>query len=278
MRLLKTGKQYSHIYPPIISKELFDACQRVRLNWNKKPFKHGEKEYIFRGLIKCAATGRVVTAETKRNTYVNGKTTEWTYLRVWKHGNTNKRIYVQEEQVLAMLRLDSGLLSEVISYIKSSAKIEQDFHKRRIGELYTEQTKITTRMNRLTDLFLDGDITKGDHEKKRKELVQKRAEIAIEIENHEMADNKFSQHLISLVEMSSGSLETFKGSTATEKRKLLNCVFANLELNGCKLYYTLRPPFDLFIKCTKIGDWWRRRESNPRPSACKADTPKPAPS
>ncbi|MCC8416889.1 MAG: recombinase family protein, partial [Rickettsia endosymbiont of Gnoriste bilineata] len=51
-------------------------------------------------MIKCAATGRVVTAETKKKTYVNGKTTEWTYLRVWQHGNTNKRIYVQEKQVL----------------------------------------------------------------------------------------------------------------------------------------------------------------------------------
>ncbi|WP_341749686.1 hypothetical protein [Candidatus Tisiphia endosymbiont of Sialis lutaria] len=269
MRLLKTGKQYPHIYPPIISKELFDACQRVRLNWNKKPFKYGEKEYIFRGLIKCAATGRVVTAETKKKTYVNGKTTEWTYLRVWQHGNTNKRIYVQEKQVLgevekalAMLYLNPKLLVEVISYIKSSAKIEQDFHKRRIGELYTEQTKITTRMNRLTDLFLDGDITKGEHEEKRKELTQKRTDIAIEIENHEVADDKFSQQLISLVELASGVLETFKGSTATEKRKLLNFVFANLELNGCKLDYTLRPPFDMFIKCREIGEWCTLKDSN----------------
>jgi site-specific DNA recombinase len=276
MRLLKTGKQYPHIYPPIISKELFDACQRVRLNWNRKPFKHGEKEYIFRGLIKCAATGRVVTTETKKKTYVNGKTTEWTYLRVWQHGN--KRIYVQEKQVLgevekvlAMLYLNPKLLVEVISYIKSSAKIEQDFHKRRIGELYTEQTKITTRMNRLTDLFLDGDITKGDHEEKRKELTQKRADIAIEIENHETADDKFSQQLISLVELASGALETFKGSTTTEKRKLLNFVFANLELNGCKLDYTLRPPFDMFIKCSEIGEWWSQGESNPRPFECHSN-------
>ncbi|BFD45486.1 MAG: hypothetical protein DMENIID0002_01320 [Rickettsia endosymbiont of Sergentomyia squamirostris] len=46
MRVLKTKKEYPHIYPPIISKELFDACQAVRLGWNKKPFKYGGKEYI----------------------------------------------------------------------------------------------------------------------------------------------------------------------------------------------------------------------------------------
>ena len=72
MRMLKTGKKYPHIYPPIISKELFDACQQVRLDLKKKPFKYREKEYIFRGLIECAATGRVVTADTKYKTYSNG--------------------------------------------------------------------------------------------------------------------------------------------------------------------------------------------------------------
>jgi hypothetical protein len=33
----------------------------------KKPYKYGEKEYMFRGLIKCAVTGRVVTAETNED-------------------------------------------------------------------------------------------------------------------------------------------------------------------------------------------------------------------
>ncbi len=264
MRLLKNGKEYPHIYQPLISKELFDACQLVRLNWNRKPFKQGEKEYIFRGLIKCAATGRVVTAETKKKTYRNGKSAEWIYLRVWHHDNHNKRIYVQEEKVLQevekvleTLHLDPDLLTEVIAYIKASAKIEQDFHKRRIGELHMQQTKLKTRMDRLTDLFLDGDINKETHEEKRKELIQKRADITKEIENHEIADDKFSERLITLVELASGSLNTFKGSTASEKRKLLNFVFANLELNGHKLDYSLRPPFDMFAKCSKIGEWWR---------------------
>ncbi|MDD9335755.1 MAG: recombinase family protein [Rickettsiaceae bacterium] len=170
MRLLKTKKEYQHIYPPLISKELFDTCQRVRVNWNKKPFKYGEKEYIFRGLIKCAATGRVVTAETKKKTYVNGQTEEWIYLRTWDSNKPDRRIYVKEkiilqkvEKVLTTLHLEPELHSEVISYIKSSAKIEQGFHKMRVGELHTEHTKIKTRMDRLTDLFLDGDISKEYH-------------------------------------------------------------------------------------------------------------------
>ena len=41
-----------------------------------------------------------------------------------------------------------------------------------------------------------------------------------------------------------------------EKRKLIDFVFQNLELKGQKLEFTLRPPFDQFVKCTKNGEWW----------------------
>ena len=144
-----------------------------------------------------------------------------------------------------------------------SADAERGFHKARIGELHTEHTKIKTRLDRLTDLFLDEDITKDVHEEKRKELIQKREKILQEIESHDHADNNFSKCLVSLVELASGAHEMFKGSTAEEKRKLINFVFANLELKGSKLHYSLRPPFDVFAKCGKIDEWRRGGDSNP---------------
>ena len=62
------------------------------------------------------------------------------------------------------------------------------------------------------------------------------------------------------------ALETFKGSTIEGKRKLINMVFANLELKDGKLDFKLRPPFDGFVKCTKIEEWRNREDSNLRPS------------
>ncbi|WP_342271627.1 hypothetical protein [Candidatus Tisiphia endosymbiont of Parasteatoda lunata] len=173
-----------------------------------------------------------------------------------------KIILQKVEKVLATLHLEPELHSEVISYIKASAKIEQGFHKMRIGELHTEHTKIKTRMDRLTDLFLDGDISKEYHEEKRQRLIQKREDIVREIESHNNADDEFSELLINLVELASRALETFKGSTTEGKRKLMNLVFSNLELNGYKLEYSLRPPFDAFVKCTKIEEWHTLEDSN----------------
>jgi len=264
MRMLKTGKKYPHIYPPIISKELFDACQQVRLDLKKKPFKYREKEYIFRGLIECAATGRVVTADTKYKTYSNSTTSCWTYLRAWHPDNLNKKVFVKEEaiikeveQVFRSMQLEPKMLEKVIEYIKSSAKAEQECYQLRIRELHTEHTKIKTRMDKLTDIFLDGDISKEVHEEKREQLITRREEIMQEIEINNRADNNFSKCLIRLVQIASGAFETFKSSTTTEKRKLVNFVFANLKLNGHELDFTLRPLFDTFTKLPKNEKWWR---------------------
>lgn len=81
------------------------------------------------------------------------------------------------------------MLSELISYIKNGAEAEQDFHKFQINILQAEASKIQRRMNRLTDLFLDGDLDKKTYEEKRAQLSKRRREIAKVIENHNNLDD-----------------------------------------------------------------------------------------
>ena len=46
MKVKRTQREYPHIYPPIITKELFDACQLVRLGWIKNHL-NAEKKIIY---------------------------------------------------------------------------------------------------------------------------------------------------------------------------------------------------------------------------------------
>jgi site-specific DNA recombinase len=91
------GRNFPHVYEPLITKELYDACQAVRFGWHKKPFAYGEKDYVFRGLLTCATTGKVVTAYTKVKTYGNGRKAEYTYLMCWNPENPAKKLWVREE-------------------------------------------------------------------------------------------------------------------------------------------------------------------------------------
>jgi site-specific DNA recombinase len=121
-------------------------------------------------------------------------------------------------------------------------------------------------MDKLTDLFLDSDISKEEYETKRQQLTQRREDIIKEISGHDKADDSFAKMLVSLVELASNALETFRGSNLEQKRKLINLVFSNLTLKGEKLDYHLRSPFDMFVKLPKNPEWRTLKDSNLRPT------------
>ena len=61
--------------------------------------------------------------------------------------------------------------------------------------------------------------------------------------------------MIGALKLASEADKVFKGSNLEEKRKLINLGFSNLQLKGQRIVYTLCPPFDVFVKTAKNGEW-----------------------
>jgi DNA invertase Pin-like site-specific DNA recombinase len=114
------GELYPHKYQPLISKQLFDRAQAVFAGHNKKPFRYACKPFAFRGLIKCADCGCVITAERAKGKYnyyscTNGKKTH------------AKRLYIPEEDllkpvysVLKHIKLTDGQIKRLIEGLKQT--------------------------------------------------------------------------------------------------------------------------------------------------------------
>ena len=187
-----------------------------------------------------------MTADTKTKTSADGKITKWVYLRAWSPNNPKQKVHVREDKILKEVQkvfdamyLEPELLEKAVEAIKGSADIEKDHYKEQLKELQAKHTKIKNRLDRLTDLFLDGEFDEDEYREKRKSLEQKRDDIIKGIESNDRADNNFSECLINTLQLASSAGKTFKGSTVEEKRKLIDLVFANLELKGHKLEFTL---------------------------------------
>lgn len=256
------GHVYPHAYEPLISRELFEKCQHVMDSWNKKPFKYAGKEFIFRGLIKCATTGKVVTADQKKRTYKNGKTAQWTYLRCWNPEIPNRKYFVREEkiigqveEVLGMLHIPPDILKEIVAYIRKTDYVEREYFRRHVKELHNKQLKTLQRIDNLMELLMDHVISKDDYNRKRAMLDDELTDIEAQLKGHKAGDDKFKDTLINLVFLASRARETFKSSTIEEKRELVNFLFANLQLRGDKLLYSLNKPFGLFVQVSTLKEW-----------------------
>lgn len=262
MRVQNTGNEYPHVYQPLVSKEIFDACQAVRLGWKKKPFKYGGKEYVFRGLITCSITGRVVTADTKYRERADGTPYQITYLGTYSPADTTKKIWVREDEVLARveevfknLKLAPEDVADIVQYIRTGAAYERDYHKTHLQSLYKEQVSIKAKQDRIMNFWLEGKIAEEDHVEFRKALSVRRDEITREIDLHNHADDKFSERMQDLVKISGNAYAHFQLSTVEGKRRMVNLVFSTLKLRGKNLEFTLRSPFDHFIKTDEMPKW-----------------------
>lgn len=256
------GLTYPHCYEPLISKELFDQCQAVLEGWQKKPFKYAGKEFVFRGLLKCATTGKVVTADEKKKTYKSGKTASWTYLRCWNPKDPEKKQWVREEKVLEQvacvfeaLYIPEDILQHVTDYIRQTDHVEREYLRRHLKELHDQKLKTLAHIDALMELLMDKVICRDDYNRKRAFLDDQLYDIDTELKGHMAGNDGFKEALIDLLFIASGSEATFKGSTIEGKRQLVNFVFANLELKGDKLLYTLNKPFDLFVKVSDLEEW-----------------------
>jgi len=253
---------YPHCYEPIISKDVFDTCQNVMKGWNKKPFKWRGKEFIFRGLLKCASTGRTVTADQKTRIYASGKTAQWTYLRCGNPADHNKIMWVREdavlkqaEMVLKDLRISPEVLKGIYAYLSQIEQTEQAFHVGQTTALQKERQIIQNRQDKLMDLLMDNAIDRKEYDSRKLALRNRQMEIESHITAHRLGDDGFKKALCSQLAVVSEAFDLFNYSTISDKRSVLNFVFANLSLKGDKLLYSFRKPFNQFADCVDLDSW-----------------------
>ena len=257
------GELYPHKYEPLISKELFDKVQQIRLGYHKKPFKYASKPFIFRGLVKCAdeRCGCTITAEIHKGHNYYSCTN---YKRIHP-----KRIYVREEdllspinEVLKNIRLSDEKIQEITEDLKKINQAKNEFHTRSLANLRKEYDLIQTRISNSYDAMADGSITKDMFNKKLKEYKEKQVELEVKMEQYTDADENFYLTANMMLNLAKKAYEIFQVSEVSEKRQLLNFLLQNLKLQGKNLVFELKTPFDTVLQASKCSNLFRGLDSN----------------
>ena len=95
-------------------------------------------------------------------------------------------------------------------------------------------------------------------DKKLKEYKEKQAEIRDEMARYDQADEKFYLTANTVPNLAQKALEIFESSEVSEKQQLLNFLLQNLKLQGKKLLFELKTPFDTVLqanKCSTLLRW-----------------------
>ncbi len=259
------GELHPHVYETLITKELFDACQDVKNDRGRTQAVFKTRyPFIFGGLIKCAVSGRLVSCDRKKERH--------NYLICRKPEDTGKKQWVKEEDVLEQvrdvfraIRVPDTVLAEIINGLKKTHQSEKDFYQTSVKNLRNEEDTINRKLDKLLDMLMEEKITQDMYNRKNNQLIQRRKEIGELLERHNEGDEKFRIAVSTLLTLASRAADIFDRSTIEEKRQLMGYVFSNLELEGGKLRYTLKTPFNHFVDLDDYKKWLLEQDSNLRP-------------
>lgn len=274
MFIKKYNRFYKHKYESLISRDLFDRCQeitqeRAKINNRHQAIQTAKegKDFIFKSLITCATTGRIISSDRKEN-----RTNKNTYLISRNPEDPSKRVYIKEQDVLKeisnvfkSMQIPREMLEEITNHLKNSHEAEKEYHTHKIKELHKQKENCNTKLNKLVDMTLNNLISEEIYQSKKEEITKELNSVKTEIEIHDLANDDFKNLLITAFYLASKSYDLFICSKTEEKRQLINFVFSNILLRGEKLEYTLRKPFDLMVNLNTCSDWLRGQGSNLRP-------------
>ena len=157
---------------------------------------------------------------------------------------------------------------EQFEQVIETAKKSNDSIRKNIKQqkkiLNTELSKIEARINRLQDLYLDGDISKEDYKKKIKEISRSRAIFKEKLNNIDESHLKFYENITTLMGIALNATEIFESSNIDERRQILDFVCQNLQLKDGKLLLKYKKPFDKMVFFKNNSAWLGWRDSNPR--------------
>ena len=249
------GQLQPHNYDALITKDLWDRCQLVMQGSTRATAtRYSAKPFVFRGLLKCAVSGRTVTSDVKKGRHV--------YLICRDPADPAKKMFVPEAEVLDQVKavfrsiqVPQKLLGALLEHMKASHAVENQFHADAVAGLRTELDKIERGLSTLLDMRLDQSITQSEYDKKALELKHRQTEQRMLIEQHSKGRDEFRTTLESLISVASRATEIFERSKIEQKRELMAFVFSNLKLKGKKLEFALRSPFDLMVNRRTYASW-----------------------
>ena len=252
---------YEHKYPRLISRELFNKCQDIRLGRRKTRSKELSRDYIFKGLLHCQNCGCAYSPELKKKK--SGKT--YVYYSCTNAKGICKREYVNENELLKPIlkvldkfaTITQDVQDRLVDELRKNIEAEVEFHKKQVDRIRDEYAKINNKKDRLIEMYLDDEmsITKDIYDKKHQQYNDKLQLLSIELDEHRNADYEYHTTVATLIDVARRARSIFENcSEPIEKRAFLNFLLQNPSVQGKKLYFSIASPFNLVMDLADCPD------------------------
>ena len=257
--MTKDDQLYEGKHEPLISKQLFDEVQEM-LN-QKAHIKKQNIPFAFRGILRCAKCGCLLTASQKK-----GRLTYY-YCTNGKNICDEHKTYLKEEYLSKELVkvFDSLVFDEKIVNLVYRAKLQESqsnlsYLDEAILNLQNRLKTLEERKKALLDSFLDKIVLGGDYKAKSQDIENEIVLINKDLE--ELKTKKSNQDNTTLERIKNFFLapkqmkKEFLSKNPDEKRNVLIDVLWNANIENKKIAnISFKQPYDVLSKIENKSDF-----------------------
>lgn len=256
------GQRYFNAkHKPIISRELYNACQQIiKERSTGKGTKH---DFIYSNLLKCKKCGCYLVGEIKKGKYI------YYHCTGNKGGNCKKGSYIREEKIEASILevLNKFYLSEeTLELVKKCFKEEitkqNSYNEQRLKKLEENINKQKSRLNKLFNLYLDGEVEQTLYKKKSVELEQELEELSLEYSSITKTGVEILKYSNKLFELFKNAKELYFQLDNKKKRELLKLLCSNFYYDGENVIITIKKAFQPLVKIAYLEKLEQKRQSS----------------
>lgn len=250
--ILYRGNWHPGKQPPLIDRTTWERVQT--LLGNCRQLSHA---MTYAGdLLTCGHCGHKITGELKIKQTKSGPR-EYQYYRCTKYnlpGHPRTRVTEAEldRQVLALfdkMRIEDDEVRDWFrAVLASKTKDVQADSRAQRAELQRQESLLAAQKERLLNLRIEAQIDDATFLRKQTELRDRVASITLQLEALNRTGDENAELTSRVFELSQSLRQRWLTADFAEKRKILEIVWLNCQLNDATLVPQMRKPFDLLAE------------------------------
>lgn len=231
----RTRETFPGIHEPMVSKSLFDDVQDILDGKKKKG--PGRHDFLYRRMFTCQSCNR---------TYIGEKQKGLNYYRchICKGSCVKEEVFVQEVrstfQPILLCPDEIEQISLLIDTMPESGKTMKENKKQ---EILLRQERCKTRLDRLTDAYVDNIIEKETYLQRKESVLKEMKGIEEEMSVIDNQDDFRIQKITERLELLKSLYLNYKSGTNGEKRDYIKKLTSNRRIGGKNVAIELKTPF-----------------------------------
>ena len=264
-RFYYAGELYEAKHQPLVSKNLFDQVQAIIVGRSRPRHSKRRNQFPFTGLMKCGHCGMSITAELKTKHYKHGGKQKFIYYHCTRKSKTipcrqpftrQPEIDWQLTNLIKSVELPQSQADWMLNKISQERCQKQESMATLIADLTVQADNFKLQLERLTDLYLTGELERSGYLKKKHALVFQKRDCEDKVLQLQRSPSAWLGPMENWVKLALQASETVEATDhLSKKRDFLLQTGSDLTLKDKKVEINWPIPWAALGAAAPIRNW-----------------------